>query len=209
MTRTGTSLRFKWTQRVKGSLLGGLRGCCVVCSRHSPGLGEGGPPGLIHSLLNTPIVTSNQTDKRALKSYKNSRTAQPGARAAGNQEKQKRKTIIALFWKVQTWARAHSYDSRAMKGMENSARSRPFAKALPATLLAPADPRWLQDACGNHRASPASESPDATGDRWRLDFVHGLSSLSDAGEMQWDGGFRHPPGLRRGPGSPWGALSVT
>lgn len=35
------------------------------------------------------------------------------------------------------WARAYSYDFRAMKAMENFACSRPFVKALLAPLLAP------------------------------------------------------------------------
>lgn len=104
------------------------------------------------SLRSTSIVITNQTDKRAEKSFsKNSKTAQPRDRAAGNQEKQKRKTIIVLFWKVQTWARAYSYDFRAMKGMENFARSRLFAKALLAPLLAPGTLVMLQNVCRNHR----------------------------------------------------------
>lgn len=61
--------------------------------------------------------------------YRNSKTA------AGNQEQQMRKTIIALFWKVQTWARACSYDFRAEKGMENFTCLCLFVKVLLAPLL--------------------------------------------------------------------------
>ena len=86
-------------------------------------------------LLSIPDLVTSQSDKRAFKSsHKNSKTAQPGDPAAGNQEKQRRKTKIALFGKVQARARAHSYSFRAVKGMENFARSRLFEKAPPPAL---------------------------------------------------------------------------
>ena len=61
----------------------------------------------------------------------------PETEQQGTKKNKREKTIIALFWKVQMWARACLYDFRAMKAVENFACSRLFTKALLAPLQAP------------------------------------------------------------------------
>lgn len=78
------------------------------------------------------------------------------------------------------WARACSYDFRAMKGMENFARSRLFMKALLAPLLAPGTLVVLQTACRNHRRPrwPLNlQILQMTDDGW-------ISSMASAGARQ-------------------------
>lgn len=130
-------------------------------------------------LLSALVLVTSQTDEREQKSsHRNSQTAQPRDPAAGNQEKQRRKTKTALFGeRVQVRARACSYGFRAGGGTENFARARLFAK-VPSPAPGSRGPGPATAHMSTSRApSPASSPPDTAGEG-------GVSSVVSAGARQ-------------------------